>query len=108
MRTADQLTERAQHMKPPTTFDPKTSQYSCAVWLDHEELVDMPWHVAYCDTDLNSRGTDMAITVTEVVAPDGSDVPLDGLDMEPITEQCRDALMRASRDDSLTYKVRAE
>lgn len=93
-------------MKPRTTFDPKTSQYCCPVWIDHEELVDAPWHVAYCDTDLNSRGG-MAITVTEVVAPDGSDVPLDGLDMESITEQCRDELTDASRDDTLIYKIRA-
>jgi hypothetical protein len=92
-------------MKPRTTFDPKTSQYCCPVIVDHEELVDEPWHVAYIDVDgLDGR---MLVDVTEIVAPDGTNVPLDSVDLEWIADQCRDELADATRDDTLIYKRRA-
>lgn len=97
-------------MKPRTTYDPKTSQYCCPVIIDTEEPAGTPWHVAYIDVDVNYHGTSMAIAVTEIVAPNGSDVDLTAVDLEWIEQQCRDALALAladaSRDDSLGYKVR--
>lgn len=92
---------------PRTTFDPRTSQYCCPVILDTEEPAGAPWHVAYCDIDLNYQGTGMSVTVTEIVAPDGADVDLSVVDLAWIEAQCHDAISDASRDDNIIYRTRA-
>jgi hypothetical protein len=94
-------------MKPRTTYDPKTSQYCCPVITDPEEPAGTPWHVAYVDVDINYQGTAMTVDVTEIVAPDGTDVDLSKVDLEWIEQQCRDALADASRNDDVIYKIRA-
>ncbi len=93
-------------MKTRTTFDPRTSQYCCPVIVDTEEPAGTPWHVAYVDIDLGYHGG-TAIDVTEIIAPDGSAVDLETVDLEWIEDQCRDELAEALRDDSLIYKIRA-
>ncbi len=94
-------------MKPRTTFDPRTSQYCCPVIIDTEEPAGTPWHVAYVDVDQNYQGTGMTVDVTEIIAPDGTDVDRSTVDLDWIEHQCRDALADASRDDNLIYKIRA-
>lgn len=94
-------------MKPRTTYDPKTSQYCCPVILDTDEPSGAPWHVAYCDVDLNYSGTGMSIYVNEIVAADGAGVDLAAVDVEWIEDQCRDAISDARRDDNLIYKIRS-
>lgn len=94
-------------MKPPTTFDPTTSQYCCPVIVDPDEPADAPWHVAYFDVDVSWSGDAMVVDVTEIVTNDGASIDLAGLDMEWITEQCHDELCAASRDDAVIYKRRS-
>lgn len=97
-------------MTPPrTTFDPKTAQYCCPVIIDTKEPAGTPWHVAYVEIDINSYGTGMVVDVTEIVAPDGSSVDLSTVDVEWISDQCREAI--SSRDypgQPHTFKVSGE
>jgi hypothetical protein len=92
--------------KPRVTFDPKTSQYCAPVIIDADEPANTPWNVAYFDVDTGWNGG-ASVDVTEIVAPDGRQVDLAGLDVEWIEDQCRNALSDASRDDTLIYKQRA-
>ena len=72
------------------SFDPRTSQYACAVVVG-DELVGDPWSIAYFDLDIDDRG-EAAIDITSVMGPEGFEINRSSLDMDCLEQQCRDAM----------------